>query len=54
MNLVSIKNYTTIHGLPNLKICTGKQAKHIFHYKKVKINLYKNKCGHLIQQNVQN
>ena len=30
-----------MHGLPNLKICIEKQAKQIFHYKKIKIKLYK-------------
>jgi len=31
-----------MHGLTNLKICFAKQAKQIFHYKKIKIKLYKN------------
>ena len=31
-----------MYGLPNLKICIAKQAKQIFHYKKIKIKLYKN------------
>jgi hypothetical protein len=31
-----------MHGLTNLKICIAKQAKQIFHYKKIKIKLYKN------------
>ena len=31
-----------MHGLPNLKICIAKQAKQIFHYKKIKIKLYEN------------
>ena len=31
-----------MHGLPNLKICIAKQAKQIFHYKKIKIKLFKN------------
>jgi hypothetical protein len=30
-----------MHGLTNLKICIAKQAKQIFHYKKIKIKLYK-------------
>jgi len=30
-----------MHGLPNLKICIEKQAKQIFHYKEIKIKLYK-------------
>ena len=30
-----------MRGLPNLKICIAKQAKQIFHYKKIKIKLYK-------------
>ena len=29
-----------MHGLPNLKIFIAKQAKQIFHYKKIKIKLY--------------
>ena len=29
-----------MHGLPNLKIGIAKQAKQIFHYKKIKIKLY--------------
>ena len=34
-----------MHGLPNLKICIAKQAKQIFHYKKIKIKLYKNNAA---------
>ena len=34
-----------MHGLPNLKICLAKQAKQIFHYKKIKIKLYKNNAA---------
>ena len=32
-------------GLPDLKICVAKQAKQIFHYKKIKIKLYKNNAA---------
>jgi len=34
-----------MHGLPNLKICIAKQTKQIFHYKKIKITLYKNNAA---------
>jgi hypothetical protein len=34
-----------MHGLPNLKICIAKQTKQIFHYKKIKIKLYKNNAA---------
>jgi len=30
-----------MHGRTDLKICIAKQAKQIFHYKKIKIKLYK-------------
>jgi len=34
-----------MHGQPNVKICTAKQAKQIFQYKKIKIKLYKNNAA---------
>jgi len=34
-----------MHGLPNLKICIVKQAKQIFHYKKINIKLHKNNAA---------
>ena len=34
-----------MHGQPNLKTCIAKQAKQISHYKKIKINLYKNNAA---------
>jgi len=41
-----------MHGLPNLKICIAKQAKQIFHYKKMRnfilCNLYKKLCINLV------
>jgi len=34
-----------MHGQPNIKICSAKQAKQIFQYKKIKIKLYKNNAA---------
>jgi hypothetical protein len=34
-----------MHGQPNIKICSAKQAKQIFKYKKIKIKLYKNNAA---------
>jgi hypothetical protein len=31
-----------MHGQPNIKICSAKEAKQVFQYKKIKIKLYKN------------
>ena len=34
-----------MHGQPNIKICSAKQTKQIFQYKKIKIKLYKNNAA---------
>ena len=34
-----------MHGQPNINICSAKQAKQIFQYKKIKIKLYKNNAS---------
>jgi hypothetical protein len=34
-----------MHGQPNMKICSAKQTKQIFQYKKIKIKLYKNNAA---------
>ena len=34
-----------IHGQPNIKICSARQTKQIFQYKKIKIKLHKNNAA---------
>jgi hypothetical protein len=34
-----------MHGQPSIKICTAKQAKQMFRYKRIKIKLYKNNAA---------
>ena len=43
--LVFWKIYTMMHGQKNIKLCNAVQAKWVYQYKNIKLELYKNNAA---------